>query len=203
MCVMLFLTINDFYAYGNLVGYSVKIHKVCPIYESNIYFYQFQFGEKTVYLRNCKFLKPNHPYCRSRKAFNGEHEFEIALKPLTSDEVYQRQEHLTVIFGKNKKFPVERNIWKNRSLFFDLPYWHNLDVRYCLDVIHVEKNMCDSLIGTLLNILCKTKYSKNSHLDMVDMGIRQKLAPEERGKIVYLPPTCHTLSKKKKESLCE
>ena len=58
-------------------------------------------------------------------------------------------------------------------MFFDLPYWCSLDVRHYLDVMHVEKNVCDSLIGTLLNILGKTKDSKTSRLDMEKMGIRK------------------------------
>jgi hypothetical protein len=33
MRAMLFCTINDFPAYGNLSGYSVKGHKACPICE--------------------------------------------------------------------------------------------------------------------------------------------------------------------------
>ena len=32
---MLFCTINDFPAYGNLSGYSVKGHHACPICEEN------------------------------------------------------------------------------------------------------------------------------------------------------------------------
>ena len=32
---MLFCTINDFPAYGNLSGYSVKGHHACPICEKN------------------------------------------------------------------------------------------------------------------------------------------------------------------------
>src|SRR4051812_25022611 len=66
-----------------------------------------------------------------------------------------------------------------------------------------EKNVCDSLIESLLNISGKTKYSRSSHLDMVVMGIRQQLALEDREKRSYLPPTCHTLSKKGKKSFCE
>ena len=62
--------------------------------------------------------------------------------------------------------------------------------------MHVEKNVCGSLIGTLLNIPGKTKDSKASHLDMEAMGIRKQLAPIEKGKRTYLPPACHTLSKK-------
>ncbi|XP_050909027.1 uncharacterized protein LOC127122783 [Lathyrus oleraceus] len=57
------------------------------LYKKN--FDMLEFGKKTVYLGHHKFLKPNHPSSRFQKAFNREQEFEIALKPLTGDEVYQ------------------------------------------------------------------------------------------------------------------
>ena len=41
---------------------------------------------------------------------------------------------------------------KKRSILFDLPYWSDLDVKHYIDVIHVEKNVYDSVIDTLLNI---------------------------------------------------
>lgn len=66
---------------------------------------------------------------------------------------------------------MEKNIWKKWSRFFDLPYWSSLDVRYCFYVMHVEKNICDSLIGALINIKGKKKHIKKSHKDMVMMGI--------------------------------
>ncbi|GKC32338.1 ribonuclease H-like domain-containing protein [Tanacetum coccineum] len=50
-----------------------------------------------------------------------------------------------------------------------------------LDVMHIEKNVCDSLIGLLLNISGKTKDGVNARKDMVLMGIRLQLAPEEKG----------------------
>ena len=77
-----------------------------------------------------------------------------------------------------------------------------LDVRHYIDVMHVEKNVCDSLIGTLLNIKRKTKDTLNSHLDLLEMGIRERLAPHSVGKRTYLPPACYNLSKKEKKSLC-
>ena len=46
-----------------------------------------------------------------------------------------------------------------------------------LDVMHLEKNVRESLIGTLLNIPGKTKYGENDRLDMVAMGIRESLKP--------------------------
>ena len=76
-------------------------------------------------------------------------------------------------------------------------------MRHCIDVMHVEKNVCDSVIGTLLNIKGKTKDGLNARLDIVDMGIREQLAPEPRGNKTYLPPACHTLSKQERRSFCE
>ena len=90
-----------------------------------------------------------------------------------------------------------------RDQYFFLPYWCRLDVRHCIDVIHVEKNVCDSLIGTLLNIKGKTKEGVNARLDLIEMNIREELAPREVGKHTYLPAACYTLSKKEKTSFCE
>ena len=55
---------------------------------------------------------------------------------------------------------------------FDLPYWSDLDVKHCIDVMLVEKNMCDSVIGTLLNIQFNTKDGLITHQDLVEMDIR-------------------------------
>ena len=88
-------------------------------------------------------------------------------------------------------------------MFFQLPYWSSLDVRHCIDVMHVEKNVCDSIIGTLLKINGKTKDGVNSRLDLNEMGIRQQLTSQQRDNRTFLPPACYTLSKKEKTSLCE
>jgi uncharacterized protein YifN (PemK superfamily) len=29
-----------------------------------------------------------------------------------------------------------------------LPYWKHLDIRHSIDVMHIEKNVCESLLGT-------------------------------------------------------
>jgi hypothetical protein len=201
---MLFCTINDFPAYGNLCGYIVKGHLACPICEKHTAFQQLRNGKKTVYLRHRRFLKRNHPYRRLRKAFNGDPENEIAPKALSGKQVYDKVKDVSVIFGKDQNLTTEKNIWKKRSVFFNLPYWSSLDVRHCIDVMHVEKNVCDSVVGTLLNIPGKTKDGVNARLDMVELGIREELAPHSAvGKRRYLPPACHTLSKKEKKSFCE
>jgi len=43
---MLFCTINDFLAYGNLSGYSVKGHRVCPICEEDTSYLKLKHGRK-------------------------------------------------------------------------------------------------------------------------------------------------------------
>ena len=157
MRAMIFCTINDFPAYGNLAGYSVKGHKACPICEEGTCFHQLQHGRKTVYLGHRRFLPQGHPYRRLKKAFYGGQDHKDAPEALTGEQVYERVKNINVVFGKSMQSSSEKNIWKKRSVFFDLPYWKNLYVRHCIDVMHVEKNVCDSIVGTLLNIQGSSK----------------------------------------------
>jgi hypothetical protein len=45
-----------------------------------------------------------------------------------------------------------------RRVFFELPYWSSLLIRHNLDVMHIEKNICMSILGTLLEILGSCRY---------------------------------------------
>jgi len=102
-----------------------------------------------------------------KKAFNGHQETSSPPTPLTGVEVYEKVNNIKHAFGKLKKMSSMTNIWTKKSIFFDLSYWSMLEVKYCIDVMHVEKNMCDSLIGTLLNINEKTKDGLNDRLDLI------------------------------------
>jgi len=53
---MLFCTINDFSAYGNLSSYSMKGHRACSICEENTSYEQVKHGRKIVHLRHRRFL---------------------------------------------------------------------------------------------------------------------------------------------------
>ena len=110
-------------------------------------------------------------------------------QPLPGNEVYNRVKNIITIFGKTqKKTSFETNIWKKRSIFFYLPYWSDLHVCHCLDVMHVKKNVYDSLISTLLNIKGKTQDGLKCHQDLVDMGIQEQLHLISQGRRTYLPP---------------
>jgi len=66
----------------------------------------------------------------------------------------------------------------------------------------MKKNVCDSIIGTLLNIKGKTKNGINARKDLVEMGVWFELHPQPHGKRTYLLPACHTLSKSEKINFC-
>ena len=69
--------------------------------------------------------------------------------------------------------------------------------------MYIEKNVCDSIISTLLNISGKTKDEAKSRLDMVEMGTCEQLASEQKRKYTYLLPACYTLSRKEKIEFCQ
>jgi len=58
----------------------------------------------------------------AKKAFNGSTEERRTPKALNGEEVYQQVNHLRASYDKRTKITVEKNIWKMRSIFFDLPY---------------------------------------------------------------------------------
>jgi len=50
-----------------------------------------------------------------------------------------------------------------------------LTIRHILDAINIERNICDSLVGTLMNIKGKTKYIVQARLDLEDLNIKKEL----------------------------
>ena len=54
--------------------------------------------------------------------------------------------------GKKRKRHLKKINWTKKCIFWELHYWSSLSLHHNLDVIHIEKNVCDSLLGTILNI---------------------------------------------------
>ncbi|GJY04667.1 zinc finger, CCHC-type containing protein [Tanacetum coccineum] len=98
----------------------------------------------------------------------------------------------------------EHLLWKKKSVFFDLEYWKFNLLRHNLDVMHIEKNVCDNFIGTLLNLDGKTKDNENSRKDLMEMGIRHDLHLINRpNKKPYMPPACYTMSSAEKSNFLQ
>jgi hypothetical protein len=81
--------------------------------------------------------------------------------------------------------------------------FQTLLVRHNLDVMHIEKNICESIIGTLLNVKGKSKDGLKSRMDLEDMKIKNELYPKIRETRFYLPAAPHTLTKTEKKIFCE
>ncbi|XP_075481194.1 uncharacterized protein LOC142521906 [Primulina tabacum] len=204
---VLLWTINDFPAYGNMSGCIVKGYHACPICGEETYSTRLKHSRKIAYTGHRSFLPISHLYIRQKKAFNGNQEFKPAPKPLTGNEVLERVERINYRLGKMSgklqlKVGDEKSCWKKKSIFFELKYWKNLHVRHVLDVMHIEKNVCESLIGTLLDITGKTKDGVAARLDLMEMNLRTNLIPKMGEKRTYFPPTCYTLRKYEKRKFC-
>ena len=93
---------------------------------------------------------------------------------------------------------------KRESFFFQLPYWKTLILYHNLDVMHIEKNICDIIVGTLLSIDGKSKDNMNIRLDLQAMGIRDdQLHPIERGNRIILHNACYSPTSNEKKEFCK
>jgi hypothetical protein len=70
--------------------------------------------------------------------------------------------------------------------------------------MHIEKNVCDNIINTLLGVDRKTKDNANSRRDLEEHNIRGALHPVPVGEdTVYLPSAPYTLSPELKRLFCQ
>jgi hypothetical protein len=67
------------------------------------------------------------------------------------------------------------SVWKARSVFWDLPYWKYLHTPHSLDHMHITKNVCESLVATIVNMPEKTKDGPKARNDLIKLGIRKEL----------------------------
>ncbi|GJY21168.1 uncharacterized protein Tco_0393734 [Tanacetum coccineum] len=196
---MIFCTISDFPAYDNLSGYSTKGKKACRVCEDCTHSVWLRHCRKTIYMGHRRSLLRNHPYRKKKELFDGTIERGVLRPPLDGEATFSRVRDMNIVLGKGKdNLGPPKGIWKKKSIFWVLPYWEHLQVRHCLDVMYIKKNVCESFPG-------KTKDGVNVRNDMEDMGIRPELAakviPGKRG--MYLPPAFYTMSKIEKTKFCQ
>ncbi|XP_058723125.1 uncharacterized protein LOC131594944 [Vicia villosa] len=200
-------TINDFPAYGMLSGWSTKGALACPCCNKDTSSCRLRYGLKQSYMGHRRFLPINHIWRKNKSSFDNTKEIRYPPKQLTGDDVLTQLENLELVtFGKFTKKrkrtkKVDHN-WKKKSVFFELPYWRTLLLRHNLDVMHIEKNICESVVGTLLDIEGKTKDTLKSRLDLQNMGIKRPLHPIWNGDKYIIPPAKYTMSKVEKTRFC-
>ncbi|KAL6637481.1 hypothetical protein ACP70R_025053 [Stipagrostis hirtigluma subsp. patula] len=207
---LLLWTINDFPAYGMLSGWSTKGKFACPYCHKDTDYLWLKYGSKHCYMGNRRFLPSNHRWRRNKRSFNNSVETREAPVPLTGEQVLQQYESFEqVTFGKTTRKRKQReeetrwHNWRKKSVFFELPYWETLLVRHNLDVMHIDKNICESILGTLLELSGKSKDGEKARLDMQHMGVREDQHPVIKNGKYSLPPALYHLGKAEKTYLCK
>jgi hypothetical protein len=175
---ILFMSISDSPVTRNLSGQSKKVGCGCPhcFRETNSQY--LSESQKIVYMGHRRYIPMKHPFRSMKDKFNGNTEKRCPPPHLTGHEVYEMVKYVHVVLGKRKrtgKNTAKDDIWKKQSIFWELSYWKDLDVRHSSDVMHVEKNVCESLLGTLLKMDEKTRDHGHARTDLKKMGIKPEL----------------------------
>lgn len=201
-------TINDFPAYGNLSGWSTKGYKACPVCNEDIT--STGLRGKICYMGHRRFLPHDHEWRRSED-FNGLIEDRPPPRFFCGDDIVMQLDR--VYKAKPGKHPSNPDLrrqrephelnWTKKSIFFELEYWSKLRLRHNIDVMHVEKNICDSVIGTLLDIAGKTKDTKKARLDLADIKIRKGLHLKRQGNKLKKPHARYVLKLEYRRLLCK
>ncbi|KAL1223467.1 hypothetical protein V5N11_003525 [Cardamine amara subsp. amara] len=198
MKAVLMWTISDFPAYGMLSGWTTHGRLCCPYCLARTDAFQLKYGRKTSWF-DChrRFLPIRDAYRRNKTLFR-RNTIVRALPPvyLTGEQLEAQIDHYgaheTVKRGGNWHSPRnmpdgygEHHNWHKKSIFWELPYWKDHLLRHNLDVMHIEKNFFDNIMHTILNVLGKTKDSKNSRLDLPAICKRSELHITDDGEIPF------------------
>ena len=167
-------------------------------------------SRKICYMGHRRFLEDNHRFRRQTITFNGRRKHCSAPRQWTGLQCLEEFSTLRFTFGKpNKDASVgqrrrrtssstsSNNQWKKKSIFYELLYWRHLLIRHNLDVMHIEKNIYDSVVGTLLDIE-KSKDGLAACADLEFLNIRRSKHPRREGNRTFRPPALFTLKKEEK-----
>ncbi|CAL9024418.1 unnamed protein product [Prunus brigantina] len=119
--------------------------------------------------------------------------------------------HKICYIGHRKWLPINHPYRRQRAAFNGKPEYGTPpepltgeEVLHMVedDVMHIEKNVCDSIIGTLLEIPGKNKDGIAARLDLLNMGVKIDLQPEYGERRTRLPPGPWNLSRAEKREVC-
>ncbi|XP_060672748.1 uncharacterized protein LOC125422037 [Ziziphus jujuba] len=146
-------TIHDFPAYGTLSGWNTKGYKACPTCNEDTSSQALR--SKICYMGHHRYLSINHAW-RNNRQYDGKPKRRLAPRSFSGAEILQQLDR--TIESRLGKHP------KNN-----------------LDVMHIEKNICDNIVGTMLDIKGKSKDTDKARMDLKDLKIRKELHVQEIG----------------------
>ncbi|XP_016195455.1 uncharacterized protein LOC107636463 [Arachis ipaensis] len=183
MRAALMWTISDFSGLGNLSGWNTYSGLACPTCNIDAKAQRLTFNRKWCYTGHRRFLNQGHKYRLDRSRFDGQVESRDPPKKYSGTDVLRQQCNMQLSFGKNSTLTAKRrrigedadqddSYWKKRSVFFELSYSKDHMLRHNLDVMHIEKNICDNVVFTILKDSVKSKDNLKARKDLQSMGIR-------------------------------
>ena len=199
-------TVSDFPAYAYLSGWSTQGKLACPVCLEDTR--HMSIRGKQCYMGHRCFLEAEHPW-RNRKDFDGTVEVRPPPRRFESSHILAQLDAISPrqpgkapsnSSRKRKRLSSELN-WLKKSILFELPYWSSLKLRHNLDVMHIEKNVCDNIVGTLMDIEGKTKDTLKARMDLKDLDYRHELHLDLDGKTK--PFASYTFTKEECRGFCE
>jgi rubrerythrin len=207
MRAALLWTINDYPARSSLSGWSGQGYKACATCNKDTP--SIRLKDKIGYVGHRRFLSMKSKL-RSDLSFDGKEETRRKPKRLTEKDILKQLSTLPELVpgkhgrnasAKRKRDEVDHN-WNKRSIFFELEYWSPNELKHNLDVMHVEKNVSESLLGTLL-MNSHSKDTVKARIDLENMGIRQDLWLTKKKNKVYQPHASYSFKPVDRAKFCE
>ncbi|GJY10468.1 zinc finger, PHD-type containing protein [Tanacetum coccineum] len=209
MRAMVLWTINDFPARSSLSGWSGQGYRACPTCNKDTQFVHV-LG-KTAYVGHKRSLKKPHKWRRSLK-FNDETKNRDPPREFSWDAIMtQLARFPTRVKGKHLRFggvKIKRNVlvelnWTKRSIFYELEYWSFLTLKNNLEVMHIKKNVLESILNTFL-MNDKSKDTAKARQDLERLGIRSGLwlGKNKNGKCSK-PEAAYSFTPEDKKKFCQ
>ncbi|GKA72203.1 hypothetical protein Tco_0778419 [Tanacetum coccineum] len=209
MRAMVLWTINDFPARSSLSGWSGQGYKACPTCNADTP--SVRVLSKTAYVGRRRFLKKPHKWRRSLE-FNGQTDNRDPPKEFGRDVILDQLDRLpTRVNGKHPSYggvKIKRNVhvklnWTKRSIFYELEYWSFLSLRHNLDIMHIEKNMLEAILNTLL-INDKSKDTAKARQDLQVLGIQCGLwLGQTKNRKCLKPQAAYSFTPENRKKFCQ
>ncbi|XP_024318495.1 uncharacterized protein LOC106866626 [Brachypodium distachyon] len=173
-------SIHDHPGGSILSGKGLQGKFMCPHCGTDLEFYRLAHGRKyCCFDLHRRFLPPNHPFRQDKKNFRKCVVVEEGPpRYRTGSELLSEPDALLPDPTQSDKFLGygDTHNWTHKSCFWELPYFKDIILPHCIDVMHTEKNVAEALFNTILNIIDKTKDNPKARKDQEELCDRPQLS---------------------------
>jgi hypothetical protein len=140
--------------------------------------------------------------------FDGQIEDRDALEKFTLQEVLEELKKVKDVCqgkhgGKKKQKHGELVIYNRKSAWCGLLYWKDPLQPHNLDVMHIEKNICENILWTLLKVEGKSNDTTNARLDLHGMNIRHQYQDVQQGTSLKFSKARYVMKEKHRVVFCK